>query len=123
MQDSSSIMRTGSPAAPDAKHLRQLANCIPVLAMDAVQVGKSGHPGMPMGMAEIATVLFSEFPKFDPGDPHWHDRDRFMISNGDGSMLLDALLFLTGYRDMSIEELKRFRKIDSKTSGGKAHQP
>jgi transketolase len=66
---------------------------------------------------------FSEFLKFDPGDPHWHDRDRFMISNGDGSMLLDALLFLTGYRDMSIEELKRFRKIDSKTSGGKVHQP
>ena len=78
---------------------------------------KSGHPGMPMGMADIATVLFSEFMRFDAADPHWLDRDRFLISNGHGSMLLYALLYLTGYKDMPIEQIKRFRQIDSKTAG------
>jgi transketolase len=102
---------------PRDPHLRDLADCIRVLAMDAVQQAKSGHPGMPMGMADIATVLFSEFMRFDAADPHWLDRDRFVISNGHGSMLLYALLYLTGYKDMTIEEIKRFRQIDSKTAG------
>ena len=103
--------------APRDQHLRDLANCIRFLSMDAVEKAKSGHPGMPMGMADIATVLFSDFMKFDPEDPKWFDRDRFLISNGHGSMLLYSLLYLTGYKDMSIEEIKRFRQIDSKTPG------
>jgi transketolase len=102
---------------PRDPHLRDLADCIRVLAMDAVQQAKSGHPGMPMGMADIATVLFSEFMRFDAEDPHWLDRDRFLISNGHGSMLLYGLLYLTGVKDMTIEEIKRFRQIDSKTAG------
>ena len=103
--------------APQDPHLRALANCIRALAMDAVETAKSGHPGMPMGMADIATVLFSEFLHFDAEDPHWLDRDRFLISNGHGSMLLYGLLYLTGYKDMSIEQIRRFRQIDSKTPG------
>jgi transketolase len=103
--------------APRDPHLRDLADCIRALAMDAVQNSKSGHPGMPMGMADIATVLFSEFLHFDAADPHWPDRDRFILSNGHGSMLLYALLYLTGYQDMPIEQIQRFRQIDSKTAG------
>ena len=102
---------------PRDPHLRELANCIRALAMDAVEHSKSGHPGMPMGMADIATVLFSEFLRFDAADPHWIDRDRFLISNGHGSMLLYALLYLTGYKDMPIEQIERFRQVDSKTPG------
>jgi transketolase len=97
--------------------LRELANCLRALAMDAVENANSGHPGMPMGMADIVTVLFSEFMRFDAAEPHWLDRDRFLISNGHGSMLLYGLLYLTGYKDMTIEEIKRFRQIDSKTAG------
>ncbi|HVJ55914.1 MAG TPA: transketolase [Aliidongia sp.] len=103
--------------APRDQHLRDLADCIRFLSMDAVQAAKSGHPGMPMGMADIATVLFKDFLNFDPKDPHWFDRDRFLISNGHGSMLLYSLLYLTGYEDMTLEQLKRFRQIDSKTAG------
>ncbi|TBA31885.1 transketolase (plasmid) [Rhizobium ruizarguesonis] len=103
--------------APKDQHLRDLADCIRFLSMDAVQQAKSGHPGMPMGMADIAAVLFSEFLKFDAADPYWFDRDRFVISNGHGSMLLYSLLYLTGYKDMTIEEIKRFRQIDSRTAG------
>ena len=103
--------------APRDPHLREMANCIRALAMDAVQQANSGHPGMPMGMADIATVLFSKFLRFDAEEPKWFDRDRFIISNGHGSMLLYSLLFLTGYKDMTIEEIKRFRQIDSKTAG------
>ncbi len=103
-------------AAKDG-HLRKLANCIRFLAMDAVQKANSGHPGMPMGMADIAVVLFSEFLKFDADDPYWFDRDRFVISNGHGSMLLYSLLYLTGYKDMTIEEIKNFRQIDNRTAG------
>ncbi|TAW02051.1 transketolase [Rhizobium ruizarguesonis] len=103
--------------APKDQHLRDLADCIRFLSMDAVQRAKSGHPGMPMGMADIAAVLFSEFLKFDAADPYWFDRDRFVISNGHGSMLLYSLLYLTGYKDMTIEEIKRFRQIDSRTAG------
>ncbi len=104
------------PKAKD-QHLRDMADCIRMLAIDAVEKAKSGHPGMPMGMADIATVLFSEFLKFDAEDPYWIDRDRFLISNGHGSMLLYGLLYLTGYKDMTIEEIERFRQIDSRTPG------
>ncbi len=93
-----------------------LTNAIRALAMDAVQQANSGHPGMPMGMAEVAEVLWRHHLKHNPGDPKWADRDRFVLSNGHGSMLLYALLHLTGY-DLPIEELKRFRQLHSKTAG------
>jgi transketolase len=96
---------------------RLMAGAIRALAMDAVEQAKSGHPGMPMGMADAATVLFSKFLKFDPSTPNWPDRDRFVLSAGHGSMLLYALLYLTGYADMTIDEIKRFRQIGSKTAG------
>lgn len=85
--------------------------------MDAVEAAKSGHPGLPMGAADVATVLFTKFLKFDAADPKWPDRDRFVLSAGHGSMLLYALLYLTGYPEMTIEEIKRFRQLDSKTPG------
>jgi transketolase len=94
-----------------------MANALRALAMDAVEQAKSGHPGMPMGMADVATVLFGQFLKFDPADPYWPDRDRFVLSAGHGSMLLYGLLHLTGYADMTLDELKRFRQIGSKTAG------
>lgn len=99
-----------------AEH-RDLANAIRALAIDAVETAKSGHPGMPMGMADIATVLFTRYLKFDAADPRWPDRDRFILSNGHGSMLLYSLLYLTGYEGMPIEELRRFRQINSRTAG------
>ena len=95
---------------------RELANAIRALAMDAVQKANSGHPGMPMGMADIAEVLWNDYLKHDPADPKWADRDRFVLSNGHGSMLLYALLHLTGY-DLPMDELKRFRQLHSKTPG------
>ena len=94
-----------------------MANAIRFLAMDAVQKANSGHPGMPMGMADVATVLFSRFLKFDPTAPRWPDRDRFIVSNGHGSMLLYALLHLTGYADMTIDDVASFRQIGSRTAG------
>ena len=94
-----------------------MANAIRALAMDAVQKADSGHPGMPMGMADVATVLFTRFLKFDPSHPEWPDRDRFVLSAGHGSMLLYALLYLTGYPDMDIEQLKSFRQLGSRTPG------
>lgn len=94
-----------------------MANAIRALAMDAVQQADSGHPGMPMGMADVATVLFTRFLKFDASHPEWPDRDRFVLSAGHGSMLLYALLHLTGYPEMSIEELRNFRKLGSRTPG------
>jgi transketolase len=94
-----------------------MANALRALAMDAVEKAKSGHPGMPMGMADVATVLWTKFLKFDPADPHWPDRDRFVLSAGHGSMLLYALLHLTGFADMTMEELKRFRQLGAKTAG------
>jgi transketolase len=94
-----------------------MANALRALAMDAVEKAKSGHPGMPMGMADVATVLWTRFLKFDPADPHWPDRDRFVLSAGHGSMLLYALLHLTGFADMTMEELKRFRQLGAKTAG------
>lgn len=95
---------------------RELANAIRILSIDAVQNAESGHPGMPMGMADIAEVLWRDFFKHNPKNPNWYDRDRFVLSNGHGSMLLYSLLHLTGY-NLSIEELKNFRKINSKTPG------
>jgi transketolase len=101
---------------PDVSHA-EMANAIRFLAIDAVERAKSGHPGMPMGMADVATVLFSRFLKFDPADPAWPDRDRFVLSAGHGSMLLYALLYLTGYEGVTIEELKSFRQWGSRTPG------
>ncbi|MEO0318179.1 MAG: hypothetical protein RL404_1856 [Pseudomonadota bacterium] len=100
-------------SSPDT---RKMANAIRALAMDAVQKANSGHPGMPMGMAEIAVALWDKHLRHNPADPTWADRDRFVVSNGHGSMLLYALLHLTGY-DLSMEELKHFRQLHSKTPG------
>ena len=94
----------------------QLANALRVLAMDAVEAAKSGHPGMPMGMADIAEVLWRNNLKHNPLNPEWTNRDRFVLSNGHGSLLLYGLLHLTGY-DLSIEEIKNFRQLGSKTPG------
>jgi len=95
----------------------RMANAIRALAMDAVEKAKSGHPGLPMGAADIATVLFTQFLKFDAADPRWPDRDRFILSAGHGSMLLYALLYLTGNEDVTIEEIENFRQLGSKTPG------
>ncbi|MBX4959511.1 transketolase [Rhizobium lentis] len=95
----------------------RMANAIRFLAMDAVEKANSGHPGMPMGMADVATVLFTKYLRFDPKKPHWPNRDRFVLSAGHGSMLLYSLLYLTGYPDMTIEDLKQFRQVGSKTAG------
>jgi transketolase len=95
----------------------RMANAIRGLAMDAVEKAKSGHPGLPMGAADIATVLFTQFLKFDATAPAWPDRDRFVLSAGHGSMLLYALLYLTGNPDMTLEQIKRFRQVDSLTPG------
>ena len=95
----------------------QMANAIRFLSADAVERSKSGHPGLPMGMADVVTVLFSSFIKFDPVNPNWPDRDRFVLSAGHGSMLLYSLLYLLGYEDMTIEEIKNFRQLGSKTAG------
>ena len=100
-----------------SEKLSQLANCIRFLSIDAVQKANSGHPGMPMGMADIATVLFKNHLKFDPNDPKWIDKDRFILSNGHGSMLLYACLYLTGYKDISLDNIKNFRQIGSPTAG------
>lgn len=96
---------------------RRLANAIRALAMDAVDKANSGHPGLPMGAADIATVLFTRFLKFDPAAPHWPDRDRFVLSAGHGSMLLYALLYLTGYDSVSLDDIKKFRQLHSQTPG------
>src|SRR6266513_2545164 len=94
----------------------RMANAIRALAMDAVEQAKSGHPGLPMGAADMATVLFTQFLKFDPRDPKWPDRDRFVLSAGHGSMLLYSLLYLTGY-DLTLDDLKQFRQWGSRTPG------
>ena len=95
---------------------RELANAIRALSMDAVEKANSGHPGAPMGMADMAEVLWNDFLRHNPGNPRWIDRDRFVMSNGHGSMLLYSLLHLTGY-DLSMDEIKRFRQPHSKTPG------
>jgi transketolase len=105
-----------APADAGATH-NAMANAIRALAMDAVEQAKSGHPGMPMGTADIATVLFTRFLKFDPAAPAWPDRDRFVLSAGHGSMLIYALLYLTGYASMTLDEIRRFRQLGSITPG------
>ena len=102
---------------PNQEMQNRLANAIRGLAIDGVEAAKSGHPGMPMGMADVATVLFTRFLKYDAAETHWPDRDRFILSAGHGSMLLYSLLHLTGVPGMPIEELKRFRQLGSKTPG------
>ena len=101
----------------DPSRLGPMANAIRALSMDAVQAANSGHPGMPMGMADVATVLFSQFLKFDPAAPKWSDRDRFVLSAGHGSMLVYALLHLTGYASPTIEDIRKFRQLDSVCAG------
>ena len=96
---------------------KTMANAIRALSMDAVQKANSGHPGMPMGMADVATVLFSKFMKFNPQNPLWPDRDRFILSGGHGSMLHYSIAYLTGYQKMTIDEIKNFRQLQSKTPG------
>src|SRR6516165_12293330 len=88
-----------------------MANAIRALSIDGVEAAKSGHPGLPMGCAQIVTTLFTRFLKFDASAPHWPDRDRFILSAGHGSMLLYSLLYLTGYPGMTIEQLKNFRQL------------
>ena len=101
---------------PDVSQ-HDMANALRALSMDAVEKAKSGHPGMPMGMADVATVLFTQHLKYDPSDPTWPDRDRFILSAGHGSMLLYALLYLTGYEDIDIEQIRNFRQLGSRTAG------
>jgi len=107
--------------ASSAPSVQDMANAIRALAMDAVQAANSGHPGMPMGMADVATVLFTDVLKFDASAPAWANRDRFVLSAGHGSMLLYALLHLTGYPGMTIEDLRNFRQFGSKTAGHPEH--
>ena len=109
-------MSAASAANPPAP-IQTMANAIRALSMDAVEAAKSGHPGMPMGMADVATVLFTRFLKFDPKHPTWADRDRFVLSAGHGSMLIYSLGYLTGYEKMTIDQLKRFRQLGSLTPG------
>jgi transketolase len=112
----------GDGASPNARAEHDgMANAIRALAMDAVEKANSGHPGLPMGAADIATVLFTRFLKFDPADPAWPDRDRFVLSAGHGSMLLYALLHLLGYEAMTIDEIKHFRQLGSLTPGHPEH--
>src|SRR5712691_10282034 len=112
-------MTVAAPPLPPPANpgLRRMANALRALAMDAVEQAKSGHPGMPMGMADIAAVQFTQFLRFDPQAPDWPDRDRFVLSNGHGSMLLYGILHMTGYPDMTLDELKRFRQLGSRTAG------
>ena len=111
-----------APATP-----QMMANAIRVLSMDAVHTARSGHQGMPMGMADVATVLFTEVLKYDAADPDWPDRDRFVLSAGHGSMLLYSYLWLTGYPGITLDDLKTFRKVGSPCAGhpefeiGRAH--
>src|ERR1700753_3854377 len=95
-------------APPDQAQTRRLANAIRFLSLDAVEAAKSGHPGLPLGMADVATVLFSHFLKFDAADPQWPDRDRFVLSAGHGSMLLYSFLWLTGYPGITLDNIKKF---------------
>jgi transketolase len=112
------VAATGRDAGPvtRAQH-DKMANAVRALAMDAVEQAKSGHPGLPMGAADIATVLFTQFLKFDAADPQWADRDRFVLSAGHGSMLIYALLYLTGYQSVSLDDIRNFRKLGFRAPG------
>ena len=105
------------------KLYKELANCIRFLSIDAVQRANSGHPGMPMGMADVATVLFKDFLKFNPNNPSWINRDRFVLSAGHGSMLLYSLLYLTGYKSVSLNDIKNFRQLESICAGHPEYHP
>ena len=111
-QDNDNAIRAGAAGGSE----QMMANAIRALAMDAVQAANSGHPGMPMGMADIAVALWTKHLRHSPANPHWPNRDRFVLSNGHGSMLLYAVLHLTGYA-LPMSELKNFRQLHSKTSG------
>ncbi|HEY2230320.1 MAG TPA: transketolase [Xanthobacteraceae bacterium] len=119
--DAASTTAARSAGATRRSEHDRMANAIRALAMDAVEQAKSGHPGLPMGAADVATVLFTRFLKFDPADPAWPDRDRFVLSAGHGSMLLYALLYLLGYERMTIAEIKSFRQLGSLTPGHPEH--
>jgi len=106
-----------------SKQYKELANCIRFLSIDAVQKANSGHPGMPMGMADVSTVLFKDFLNFNPKNPNWINRDRFVLSAGHGSMLLYSLLYLTGYKSFSLNEIKKFRQLDSICAGHPEYHP
>jgi transketolase len=115
---SSTISRQGGDFQ---EQTRRLANAIRVLSMDGVQAANSGHPGLPLGLADVVTVLFAKFLKFDPADPAWPDRDRFILSGGHGSMLLYSLLYLSGYPGITLDNLKAFRKLGSPCAGHPEH--
>ena len=99
------------------KELKLMSNAIRALSMDAVEKANSGHPGMPLGMSDVATILYKYFLNFNPENPKWPNRDRFVLSAGHGSMLLYSLLYLTGYRKITIDQIKKFRQLKSKTPG------
>ena len=106
-----------------SKQYKELANCIRFLSIDAVQKANSGHPGMPMGMADVTKVLFKDFLNFNPKNPNWINRDRFVLSAGHGSMLLYSLLYLTGYKSFSLNDIKKFRQLDSICAGHPEYHP
>src|ERR1700744_1649930 len=112
---------TSTDAPPEQAHIRRLANTIRMLSIDAVEAAKSGHPGLPLGMADAATVLFSQFLSYDPADPAWPDRDRFVLSAGHGSLLLYSLLYLTGYPGITLDDIKHFRQLNSPCAGHPEH--